>query len=89
MELSYLLEVVGVEFFQVKNQNFLTNLKKMIQSNKNQDHLNGIQIDFHKPMSFILMDEEKFPPFLVHFSARDEIKTKKTGQHFVQRGWIS
>lgn len=84
--LTLMKELVTIELFQVKNQSFLTQLKQMIRSKNDMDQLDGIQIDFHKPMSLILMDGEKTPPFLLHFSASDVAKKKTIGKHYVQVG---
>lgn len=84
--LTLMKELVTIELFQIKNQSFLTQLKQIIRSKNDMGQLDGIQIDLHKPMSLILMDKEKTPPFLLHFSASDVAKKKTIGKHYVQVG---
>jgi hypothetical protein len=84
--LTLIKELISLEFFKVKDQSFINQLKQLNSSKKGMNQLENIHIDLNKSMSFILMDTPSTPSILIHFSATDEVKQQVYGKHFVQIG---
>ncbi|MFZ9586460.1 MAG: hypothetical protein ACO29U_02590 [Crocinitomicaceae bacterium] len=84
--LTLIKELLSLEFFKVKDQSFINQLKQLNSSKKRLNQLDNIHIDFNKAMSVMLLDTPDVPTTLFHFSATDEVKQPVYGKHYIQVG---